>query len=83
MEDLLSPPVLQGSSFLSNEINTKRGQVSHIFSTRVKSMAISFEMKKTLKGIKFDGFLKGIKCHGFCLETLSTNNCPTYYGIKI
>ena len=27
MEDLLSPPVLQGSSFLSNEINTKRGKV--------------------------------------------------------
>ena len=37
MEDLLSFRVLQGSSFLSNEINTKRGKVSLIFSTRVKS----------------------------------------------
>ena len=31
MEDLLSFRVLQGSSFLSSEINTKRGKVSLIF----------------------------------------------------
>ena len=36
------PPVLQGSSLSSNEINTKRGQVSRNSSTRVKAWTIIF-----------------------------------------